>query len=380
MKATFLKLAIGERSRRLRHFSALVRFVLMRYTEPKAGILFRNGAVPCMDFSSMIRRDVIVIGGSAGSMKPLGCLASSLPANLQAAVFLMAHYTLPKFLYGILQDCKLRVRNAVDLERVEPGNLYVCPADNNVSLENGVMRVERSPRESVSRPSINALFRSAAMTYGRRVVGVVLSGLLADGTSGLWHIKKYGGVTMVQDPASAEFPAMPQSAINDVAIDFVLSVEGIAQKLIELAPKEPSLFCMPARGVRVLIVEDESLVANNLAAGLKEHGYTVSAIARSGESALESALTMNPDVILMDIRLGGSLSGTETARRIWERFQIPVVYVTAFADADTLNEVKTTVNYGYVVKPFATEAAHAAIQLALDRREKELRFGSARVE
>src|SRR5262249_21320625 len=187
----------------------------------------------------MIGRDVIVIGGSAGSMKPLGRLASSLPANLEAAVFLMPHYTLPKFLYGILRDWKLRVRNAVDLERVDPGNLYICPADHNVSLENGVMRVERSPRESVSRPSINALFRSAVITYGRRVVGVVMSGLLADGY--LWAVahQETRRVTMVQDPASAEFRSIPQSALNDVAIDFVLSVEGIAQKLIELAPGHP---------------------------------------------------------------------------------------------------------------------------------------------
>src|SRR5262249_15809372 len=162
----------------------------------------------------MIGRDVIVIGGSAGSMKPLGRLASSLPANLEAAVFLMPHYTLPKFLDGILRGWKLRVRNAVDLERVDPGNLYICPADHNVSLENGVMRVERSPRESVSRPSINALFRSAVITYGRRVVGVVMSGLLADGTSGLWHIKKYGGGCNVRGTAPGGVPAVPPNGDN----------------------------------------------------------------------------------------------------------------------------------------------------------------------
>jgi AmiR/NasT family two-component response regulator len=75
----------------------------------------------------------------------------------------------------------------------------------------------------------------------------------------------------------------------------------------------------------------------------------------------------------MDIHLAGRLTGIETARRIWERFQVPIIYITAYADPDTLEEVKTTENYGYIVKPFHAKAVHAAIQLALDRREKEMR-------
>ena len=76
----------------------------------------------------------------------------------------------------------------------------------------------------------------------------------------------------------------------------------------------------------------------------------------------------------MDIRLAGALTGIEAARRIWEQFQIPIVYITAYADADTLEQAKTTETYGYIVKPFHPKAVHAAIQIALDRRERETRL------
>jgi DNA-binding response OmpR family regulator len=93
----------------------------------------------------------------------------------------------------------------------------------------------------------------------------------------------------------------------------------------------------------------------------------------TGEAAIELAERERPDLILMDIHLAGALSGTDTARRIWERLQIPIVYCTAHADLETLAAVQTTESYGYVLKPFQSDAVRASIQLALARREKELR-------
>jgi DNA-binding NarL/FixJ family response regulator len=124
---------------------------------------------------------------------------------------------------------------------------------------------------------------------------------------------------------------------------------------------------------KVLIVEDEGVVAKNLELRMKKLGYEVVAVVNSGEAAITAAAERRPDVVLMDIYLAGRLTGVEAARRIWEQLQIPIVYITAFADLETLNEVKTTEAYGYVMKPFQSEAIHAAIQLALNRREKELR-------
>ena len=102
-------------------------------------------------------------------------------------------------------------------------------------------------------------------------------------------------------------------------------------------------------------------------------GYDTIDWVPSGQAAIELAEREHPDLILMDINLSGELTGVETARRIWQTLQIPVVYCTAHADLETLKAVRTTESYGYVVKPFQIGAVRAAIELALARREKELR-------
>jgi chemotaxis response regulator CheB len=260
---------------------------------------------------------------------------------------------------------------ALDLERFEPGHVYVCPGDDYLSIENGIMRVEHSPKESYHRPSINALFRSAAQAYGRRVVGVLLRGMLSDGSAGLWQIKKHGGVTIVQDPNEAQYPDMPQAAIDNVVIDHVLPVAQIGPMLVDLVSSHAA--AAPPAVPRILIVEDESVVATNLQQSLTEMGYDVIDWVPTGEAAIDLAEREHPDLILMDIHLAGALNGIESARKIWQMLQIPIVYCTAHAELETLKAVQTTENYGYVVKPFQSPAVRAAIELALARREKELR-------
>jgi chemotaxis response regulator CheB len=233
------------------------------------------------------------------------------------------------------------------------------------------MRVDRSPKEVVFRPCINVLFRSAALVYGRRVAGVLLSGLSEDGVAGLWQIKARGGVAIAQDPGEAEFPSMPRSAIANVTIDDVLPADEIADKLVSLTRRQAE---QPPSPVKVLVVEDENIVADDVSQGLQRRGYDVIGKARSGETAIESVAAVCPDVVLMDIRLAGTISGTEAARIIWERFQVPVVYLTAYSDSETLGEVSASGGYGFVMKPFRADAVHAAIELALDRRERELAF------
>ena len=277
------------------------------------------------------------------------------------------------------RETKLIITEATDGEVFRRGQVYVGPPNTHVLVERGRIRLEQSPKESWHRPSIDVLFRSAALAYGRRVVGVVLSGLLYDGTAGLWQVKKHGGVTIVQDPDEAREPSMPQSALENVAIDYCLRARDIGLKLMELAAQGPA--SPPITGsqmAKVLIVEDERIVAINLEKRLGKLGYKVSGVVSSGEAAIELAGRILPDVILMDIHLAGSISGTEAARQIWEKLQTPVVYLTAFDDDKTLDEVKTTEPYGYVVKPFHPHEVHAAIQLALDRRDKELRAGNPR--
>jgi chemotaxis response regulator CheB len=315
-----------------------------------------------------------VIGASAGYLAALTRLAVALPSQLPAAIFVVIHRSTTHFLTEILSNkARMPVRLAADEEPFEFGNLYVCPADQYLSLENGIIRVEHSPKDSIYRPSLNALFRSAALAYGKRVVGVVLTGMLDDGSAGLWQIKKRGGVAIVQDPLDAQFPAMPESAIANVSVDYILPIEGIAQKLVELTGYDPNGDLYPPKAVNVLIVEDDRVVAANLQEHLDDLGYSVQGPVASGEEAMALIAESEPNVVLMDIHLAGHLTGVQVARRIWEQYQIPVIYVTAYADPVTLQHVKTTEAYGYIVKPFHCKAVETAIELALDRREKELR-------
>jgi chemotaxis response regulator CheB len=329
----------------------------------------------------MKRRDIIVIGGSAGGFTALEQIAGVLPRDLRAAVFVVLHRS-PRLLWPdkspsenpdwvVAELCKKTkppVQSAADLERFEHGRIYCGPSDKHLYLENGITRLESSPKEHHFRPSIDVLFRSAASVYGRRTIGVLLSGMLRDGTSGLWQIRKHGGLTIAQDPSEAAYPDMPANAIEDNAVDEILPAREIGRRLIELTTSDqPDQ--REKQPVRVLIVEDERVVAMNLEKRLRNLGYEIAGVAVSGKAAIELAGRTLPDLILMDIHLEGPIRGTEAARHIWEKFQIPIVYATAYADSATLNEVKDTAAYGYIVKPFRPKDIQAAIELALDRRD-----------
>jgi CheY-like chemotaxis protein len=193
-----------------------------------------------------------------------------------------------------------------------------------------------------------------------------------DGTAGLWEIKQRGGLAIVQEPQEAPYPAMPQSVLRNVDVDYRVPSAEMAPLLRTLVsqplPPPPMRSTHPAT---VLIVEDESIVALDLERSLAARGYTVSAVVGSGEAALAAVRADPPDVVLMDIRLPGAMDGTAAAGAIWEQFGVPVVYVTAHGDEETLAKVTATAPYGYVLKPFDPAQVHVALQLALDRRDKE---------
>lgn len=184
----------------------------------------------------MPRRDIITIGGSAGSVEALKAIAAQLPADLPAAVFIVIH-TSPRgrtFLPLVLKG-RLPAEVASDSDRIENGKIYVAPSDKHLVIASGHVHLSRGPKEGLHRPSINITFRSAATTYGNRVVGVLLSGMLDDGASGMWEISQHGGVTIVQDPVEAEFPSMPLNALADVDVLYKLKVHDIVQTLVRLA-------------------------------------------------------------------------------------------------------------------------------------------------
>jgi len=189
-----------------------------------------------------LKRDIVVIGSSAGGVPALIELVSSLPKDFGGSIFVVQH--IPPYsgsnLHRILdREGPLSAVAAEDGEAIKPGTIYVATPDHHLLVEEGKVVVKRGPKENRFRPSVDALFRSAAYIYGSRVIGVVLSGALDDGTSGLWSIKRLGGVTVIQEPSDALFPQMPINAQQQVSIDYSLPASQLAALLTRLT-SEPA--------------------------------------------------------------------------------------------------------------------------------------------
>lgn len=197
-------------------------------------------------------RDIVVIGASAGGVEALGTLVAGLPPDLPAAVFVVLHIpasgtsVLPAIL-GRRGD--LPAAHAVDEEPIRNSRVYVAPPDHHLLVQPDAVRVIRGPKENGYRPAIDPLFRVAAHTFGPRVTGVVLSGVLDDGTAGLAAIKAYGGRTLVQDPKTALYPGMPATAIESVGPDTVLPPRDLAQAITAAAHEPVAPVAVPAEDV-----------------------------------------------------------------------------------------------------------------------------------
>jgi two-component system chemotaxis response regulator CheB len=181
--------------------------------------------------------DIVVVGASAGGVEALRRLIGSLDADFDGAMFVVLH--LPTNAHSALPSILDRagdvpVRSAVDQAPLEPGFVYVAPPDVHLLLTPARMRLTRGPTENGHRPAIDPLFRSAAVSFGTRVIGIVLSGVLDDGTNGLLAVAAHGGLTVAQDPDDALYSAMPQSAIDNVPIDVVAPADQIGARLRRL--------------------------------------------------------------------------------------------------------------------------------------------------
>jgi len=173
----------------------------------------------------MAMRDTIVIGASAGGVQALLTLVADLSPNLPAAVFIVLHISPkgPGHLPQILgRESKLKVAHAVEGEPIQRGRIYVAPPDQHLIIEEGHVKLVHGPKENLHRPSIDALFRSAARWRGPRVIGVVLTGARDDGKVGMRAVKQRGGIAIVQDPFEAPFPSMPMSVMQDIEVDYSL--------------------------------------------------------------------------------------------------------------------------------------------------------------
>lgn len=181
--------------------------------------------------------DLIVVGASSGGLEALRTLVARLPAHLQAAVLVVLHThpDSPMLLADILNRAgSLPCCYARDGDEIGYGHLYLAPPDRHLFVEQGRLRLTHGPKENRVRPAVDPLFRSAAAAYGPRVIGVVLTGNLNDGSAGLWAVKAAGGLAVVQDPGGIPYPGMPQSALAVVDVDHVAPLNEIPALLIQL--------------------------------------------------------------------------------------------------------------------------------------------------
>jgi two-component system, chemotaxis family, protein-glutamate methylesterase/glutaminase len=187
--------------------------------------------------------DIIVIGTSAGGLEALDTLIGLLPAGLASSIFIVQHMapenTGAALLHRLSRHTGFVCKLAKDGEAIKPARIYIAPPDNHLLLKKNHVLVTKGARENRSRPGIDPLFRSAAVSHTSRVIGVVLTGMLDDGTAGLIAIKKCGGITVVQDPRDAAYPGMPNSALHNLIVDHCVPLGEMGRLLGTLARKRP---------------------------------------------------------------------------------------------------------------------------------------------
>ena len=186
---------------------------------------------------------IIVVGASMGGLKCFPRLLVQLSPDWPVAVFIVQHMFSEhkSHLASLLRlQTQLQVKDATDGAPIEAGCVYIAPANQHLLVKKGHIKITDGPEENGSRPSINSLFRSAAVAYQQHTIGILLSGLLTDGTTGMQAIKECGGITVVQSPQEAPFPEMPQSAINRAPIDHVVPLDEMGELIESLLSHEPT--------------------------------------------------------------------------------------------------------------------------------------------
>ena len=215
----------------------------------------------------MVQYAVIVLGMSAGGLQQLTQLVQKLPATIPAALFVVQH--LPTQWKSYLADIVSRAGDLpalhpADGQSIEPGTIYIAPPDTHMVVARQHIHLLRGPKENGFRPAIDTLFRTAAQSYGPRVIGSILTGLLDDGVAGLLAVKRYGGVAIVQDPQEAPFPDMPQSALRYVQVDYTLSIDAMARCLVRLAHQRAALDLSPPQDMSMDATDPNHAAARHM--------------------------------------------------------------------------------------------------------------------
>jgi two-component system chemotaxis response regulator CheB len=310
----------------------------------------------------MSKRDIVAIGGSAGAIDAAKQLLARLPADFPGAILLVIHVGAhgKDLLATILgAGTPLHVSTAVEGEVVTAGRVYVAPADHHLLIVDGVVRLGRGPRENLTRPAIDPLFRSVAACYGPRAVGVVLTGHLNDGAAGLAVIARCGGATAIQNPSDAVAAEMPLSALEAVDVDYRASATDLAEVLTTLVTQEVDPDFLPSKDLTMEVgialgrsvgttstarIADPVALSCPACGGVLSqlrdgpplrfrcqvgHAYTAKILAHEKEGAVDEALrvalrVLEERVVLLEkmareaTDAGRILSGEEYARRAVE--------------------------------------------------------------
>ena len=211
-------------------------------------------------------KKIIVIGASAGGYQAIADLVGKLPVDPDVAVFAVLHMSKDSsgsvVLHHLQQRSTLICEIAKDGAPILGGHLYLAPPDHHLMIKEGCTRVHNGPRENRWRPSIDVLFRSAAAHYGSRVIGIILSGLLDDGTSGMSAIKRSGGLCIVQEPSEAIYPDMPTSVLNAVDVDYQVPLADMSYVIADqLSKASPPMLTVP-EDVKIEAEITEKLVSS----------------------------------------------------------------------------------------------------------------------
>lgn len=183
-------------------------------------------------------QNIITIGASAGGLEAITRLVNTFHKDMDAAVFIVIHLSTASktdVITKIIQNCTtFKCVVPADQQEIENRTIYLAPTNHHLLIEKGLVRITKGASENHNRPSIDVLFRSAATAYSACVTGIILTGLLDDGTSGMNAIKRCGGICIVQDPNEAAFPDMPSSVLQNVSVDYSVPIRDMGPILSEL--------------------------------------------------------------------------------------------------------------------------------------------------
>jgi two-component system, chemotaxis family, protein-glutamate methylesterase/glutaminase len=308
--------------------------------------------------STLPGHDIVVIGASAGGVEALSQLVAGLPADLRAAVFIVLH-SHPNFSSSLPELLSrrgpLHAAHAIHGEAIVPGRIYLAPPDNHVMLRPGFVQAIRGPKENGHRPAVDALFRTASVAYGPRVVGVVLSGHLDCGTAGLLSIKARGGIAIVQDPRDAEVAAMPASALRHVDVDRVASLQDIPALVTRFVSEPAAAWPRHLPGALAEAEGDEPGVAADIVCPICQgrlteaqtngfqvfrchvgHSFSLESVAAEQAEEVERALWSAARALEESASLSGRLAATgrgDLSRRFAEKAQAQM------RDADVIRQI-----------------------------------------